>query len=271
MYPFLAIAIFFNVYYIVLQIFYYNSFLDFLIGLKSFSTIWLLLAILFYFLFFLCKRGKLKRFGKKTKIVLFSLLSSFSILFFVLFIKIAIPNTTNQIPTVKYVILFGGGVNRDGSLNPSVKKRVEKCAFVMQENKDLLCITSGGKSLWNVYPEGYALKKELCKLGIKESRIIEENYAKDTIQNLKLSANIIAKKEGKTLTQVLDYPIVLVSSGYHLTRIERIAKKLGFTKIYCISAKTPKICILDSYLREAFAHIKLQLRIILTRQPSKLT
>lgn len=84
-------------------------------------------------------------------------------------------------------------------------------------------------------------------LGIDKSRIIEEDKARDTIQNFKYSAHLIAKSEGVSVDDALLLPVVVVTSRFYLARTEYLASRFGFRYVYGVSASIRRclfsICI----------------------------
>ena len=169
------------------------------------------------------------------------------------------------------VILLGGGIDKDGKLPTSVIKRVEKAAEYLNANPDSLCVVTGGTLKWLPYPEAPELKNQLVKRGIAPERILVEDQAKDTIQNFQFSCKMLAEFKGQNVEQVLETPTAVVTSRFHLRRAERLARRMGFKNIKGIPAGCPAIYVPHSYLREICAYVKLNLRILLTGQPSLLS
>jgi len=208
--------------------------------------------------------------SKKAKTVIvalicvFALVSGFSLFF------ICTPRSADGNEKTRYVIVLGGGITKDGELTDSVKSRVRQAAFYLKENKNALAVVSGGKGRFIPMAEAEVLSPELASLGISENKILKEDKAKDTIQNLIFSARLIAKHENIPLSEVLASPVAICTSDFHLARAERIAKRLGFSDVYGIAAKTPPIFVLNAYCREICSYIKLNLRILLTGKPKKL-
>jgi uncharacterized SAM-binding protein YcdF (DUF218 family) len=130
---------------------------------------------------------------------------------------------------------------------------------------------SGGTLHFLPVAEAPELKKLLEKNGVEASRILVEDQALDTIQNFKYSCKMLADFEGVSQQQILDSRIAVVTSYFHLRRAERLAKRMGFTQIKGIGSKTSPINVPHCYVREICAYIKLNLRILLTGQPKKLT
>ena len=170
-----------------------------------------------------------------------------------------------------YVILLGGGIDKDGKLPTAVIKRVEQAAEYLKANPEAICVPTGGKLKWLPYAEAPELKNQLVLRGIPEERILVEDQAKDTIQNFQLSAKILAEYKGTSVDEILNSPIAVVTSRFHLRRAERLARRMGFKNIKGIPAGCPVIYIPHSYVREVCSYVKLNLRILLTGEPKRLS
>ncbi len=268
---FLVLALLSNAYFFALHIASPGTFLG---TFFSFSSVWFWLSVLFALLFVLERRKILKKISgkisKKAKVVLVSLICIFALVSGLSLFFILTSRKAGESEKARYVIVLGGGITKNGELTDSIKKRVEKAAEYLKENKDALAVVSGGKGRFVPMAEAEVLKPELASFGIDESKILKEDKAKDTIQNLIFSAEMIAKHDGIPLEEVLSSPVAICTSDFHLARAERIAKRLGFSNVYGLAAKTPPIFVLNTYCREICSYIKLNLRILLTGKPKKL-
>lgn len=145
-----------------------------------------------------------------------------------------------------YVIVPGAKVN---GTNPSrvLRQRLDKAIEYAEQNSDSEIIVTGGKGTDEDISEAEAMKNYLVKKGISDDRIITENKAADTGENLEYSKDII----GDT-----DKSIVIVTSDFHMYRAVKIAEQAGFTRISGLPARTDAGLIPNYYVREAFGVIK---------------
>ena len=111
---------------------------------------------------------------------------------------------------------------------------------------------------------------ELEKRGVPVEFILQDDKALDTIQNLINSVILLSEKENKSLEEILNSNIVIVSSDYHLSRSLWIAKRLGYKNVFGFGSETANYAILNSYLREILAVAKLHFRILLTGEPKQI-
>ncbi len=240
----------------------------------SFTHIWLALGAYLIFLgIYRIKTGHSfwsiwKRWIKNTFISLFGIGLIISLINLILILNPAVASINEP---AENVILLGGGIDKDGRLPDSVITRVEKTAEYLSANPDAICVVTGGTLKWLPYPEAPELKNQLVKRGVAAERILVEDQAKDTIQNFQFSCKMLADYRGVGVQEILAAPTVVVTSRFHLRRSERLARRMGFKNIKGIPAACPLIYIPHNYVREICAYVKLNLRILLTGQPSLLS
>ncbi len=244
-------------YFIILQIVSPGTFLSTILG---FSSVWFWLAVFFVVLFCFRKKKLFSKAKKSIKILVISILSVGVIVSIVCLCFITHPRLANGNENPKYVILLGGGITKDAELTDSMWKRVRHAAEYLKKNPNAIVVVTGGQGNFSPCPESDVLKPALASCGINESRILAEDKAKDTIQNFKYSARLLAKNQNVPVQEILNSSITIVTSDFHLARAERLAKYLGFTNIYGTAAKTPILFMPTSYAREICCYIKLTLR-----------
>lgn len=232
-----------------------------------FSHIWSIFGL--YFIFVGIYRLKnhhsfwkiWKKWIKITFVILFSigfLISAVNLGF------ILNPKTVDVSENADYVILLGGGIDKNGKLPSTVNARVQKAAEYLKLHSDIICVVTGGTLHWLPYAEAPEIKRQLVLNGIPQEQILVEDKALDTIQNFQKSLAVLENFTGKSKNEILNSKIIVITSNFHLRRAERLAKRLGFTNVKGIASKTDFIKIPNSYLREICAYVKLNLRILLT-------
>ena len=240
----------------------------------SFTHLWLALGT--YLIFVAIYRIKTKhsfwsiwkRWVKLTFVSLASIAAVISIINLAFILTPAVVETNEK---TDHVILLGGGISKDGVLPKSVMSRVEKAAEYLNKNPESICVVTGGTLDWLPYPEAPELKRQLVLAGIDPDRILVEDQAKDTIQNFELSCKMLAEYKQTTIQEILQTPTAVVTSRFHLRRSERLARRMGFTNIKGIPAACPPIYVVHNYVREICAYVKLNLRILLTGKPQKIS
>ena len=204
------------------------------------------------------------------KIAFISLASLATVISVINLIFILTPKVVGIDEKAEHVILLGGGIDKDGNLPKSVISRVEKTAEYLNANPESICVVTGGKLAWLPFAEAPELKRQLVKRGVDADRILVEDKALDTIQNFQFSCKMLAEYKGVSVKEILETPTAVVTSRFHLRRAERLASRMGFTNIKGIPSPCPAIYVPHDYVREIFAYVKLNMRILLTGEPKPL-
>lgn len=139
------------------------------------------------------------------------------------------------------VIVLGCKVNGTRP-SLSLKRRLEKAAEYLGENKDAVCIVTGGKGGSGKISEAQCMENYLISAGIDKARIIKEDRAINTRQNMAYSKEIIESRS-------LDPRAVIITNGFHEYRACLIAEKLGIEAYPC-SARSVYIVLPAQYIRE---------------------
>lgn len=177
-----------------------------------------------------------------------SLFVIFSLTLLLLEIPIIQASRTDAPDDVDYLILLGAGV--DGTTpSLSLLDRLETACQYLKSHPQCKIIVSGGQGSGEDISEAAAMENYLLLQDISPDRILKEDQAENTYQNLAYSFEII-KKETTTPK------IAVVSSEYHLYRAKIIAQKLGY-HVYGIAAPTSNFFLkLNYFLRESLAVVK---------------
>lgn len=243
----------------------------------SFSDCWLLLFLLCLAAFLIIhKRPANKKYifleqcKNKIRIAVKIIISIFLLIAAVNLFFICTPKVADGTVETEYLIMLGGGIKQDKTISATPLKRLEKSAEYLNNHPNTKVIVSGGQCNFSPCAEAPVLKYNLEKLGVDSNRIIMDDKAQDTIQNFIYSAQIIAEQKNISLKEVIEEPITIVTSRFHLRRSLRLAKRLGFKKVYGLASKTPALFVVNSYCREICSYIKLNLRILLTGKPESL-
>lgn len=146
-----------------------------------------------------------------------------------------------------YVIVMGAGIN--GSVpSLSLQSRLNTACDWLLENPDSMAILSGGQGPGENLTEAQCMYDWLTARGIAPERLILEDRATNTYENIKYSLEILEAR-GISSPDAL----AIVSSDYHLCRIRMIAGHFGFDAL-CQASHTPYLSLyLNCAIREAFA------------------
>ena len=133
-------------------------------------------------------------------------------------------------------------------------RRLDKTIELMSYCPDSVCIVTGGKGVDEPESEAEAMRKYLVAKGIPDERIIVEDQAKDTIQNVEFSKKLITERglEGRT--------VACVSTGFHIPRIMYLTSKADFGEYFYRAPGSNFYIEFTSVVREYMSYVKLFVR-----------
>jgi uncharacterized SAM-binding protein YcdF (DUF218 family) len=142
------------------------------------------------------------------------------------------------------LIVLGAGVN--GTVpSLSLVWRLRAAEDYLEKYPNAYCIVSGGQGRGENITEAECMRIWLTDNGVDPKRIIMEDKASSTEENIRFSFEI-GEKMGFDSYAV-------VTADYHVYRASLIAEKMG-TDVQMVSARTGyPVLALNYYLREAFA------------------
>ena len=120
-----------------------------------------------------------------------------------------------------YIVVLGAKVN-GASPSISLSDRIDAAYRYLTENPDTVAILSGGKGEDEGISEAQCMFNELTRMGIDGNRLLQEDKATSTWENIQFSLDIIEEKTGTRPAT-----IGLLSSEYHLFRASLFAKDCG--------------------------------------------
>ena len=159
-----------------------------------------------------------------------------------------------HIPTYDqdFIIILGSKINKDGTLPPLLKGRVDKAIDFGNKQyeiakKKIIYVPSGGKGNDEVMAEASAIKNYLVLKGIKENQILIEDKSTSTIENMRFSKDKIDKTKK-------DAKISFSTTNYHVFRSGVIANEQG---IDCegMGSKTKWYFYTNALIREFIANL----------------
>lgn len=146
-----------------------------------------------------------------------------------------------------YLVVLGAGVNGNVP-SLSLVDRLKAAAVYLEAHPNAVAILSGGQGDGESIAESKAMFDWLTARGIDPARLIQEDKATSTEENLAFSFDIIRARGDDPADGV-----AIVSSEYHLYRAKQMAKKQGAIP-YGVAAQTHYWTLEANYfLREAFA------------------
>ncbi len=158
---------------------------------------------------------------------------------------------TQPEPGLDYVITLGARVSDSKPTSPLLL-RIQRTAAYLEENPDTLVIASGGQGSNEDISEAACIAEYLVSYGVDPSRILLEDRARDTEENIRYSFAMIP--EGASCG--------VVTNSFHLYRAMRVAELQGHA-VSGIPARTLLPLGIHYTVREFFAVVELELKALL--------
>ncbi|MBR3362781.1 MAG: YdcF family protein [Bacilli bacterium] len=151
-----------------------------------------------------------------------------------------------------FVIILGSKINKDGTLTPLLKGRVDRAIYFgkkQYENtkKEIIYMPSGGKGNDESISEALAMKKYLLQSGIDEKNIIVENKSTNTNENIRFSREKINKFNSNA-------KVSFSTTNYHVFRSGVIAYNEGM-ECEGMGSKTKWYFYTNALIREFIANL----------------
>ena len=144
------------------------------------------------------------------------------------------------------VIVLGAGINGDKVTYP-LKVRLDKAMEYHKLNPDAVIVVTGGQGFQETVTEAYAMEKYLVQNGVEPSKIIKEEKATSTNENMRFSKKLLKE----------DSKVVVITNNFHIYRAVSIAKLEGLDNVTHIHAGLQWYNIVPCYIRECLAVLKM--------------
>ena len=212
----------------------------------TFFVVWFALGAFFLLLGFLVHNHLLEKLPKILRTLLLIAICA-GILMLAVCEGFVLCGFSSRAPAgLDYLIVLGAQVREDGP-SAVLKYRLDAAAQYLQENNSTICIVTGGKGAAEPFPEGQGMKDYLVKAGIPEERIIVEDRALNTVQNIQYSMALMSSPNA---------PTAIVTNNFHVTRGLALARGQGLTDVYAIAAPSDPLFLPNNMLREFFGLTK---------------
>ena len=154
---------------------------------------------------------------------------------------------TDKEPERPYLVVLGAAVYGD---RPSLTlvRRLEGALDYLNSYPDSVAVVSGGMGPGETVTEGQAMFDWLVARGVAPERVLIEDRATSTRENLEFSFDITRSRGDEPSGNV-----AIVSSAYHLYRAKCMAEKLGIADPAGVAAPWGYFFVMLNYfIREAF-------------------
>jgi uncharacterized SAM-binding protein YcdF (DUF218 family) len=170
---------------------------------------------------------------------------------FTLIESLLLYNTEDSLPSrVDYLIILGAGLNGD-KLSWTLWERVDKGLKVLQTNKDMRVVVSGGKGPGEWITEAEAMQRYLVEKGIAKERIIKEEQSTSTMENFRFARELLVQQPSYEPSE----PVLVITNDFHMFRSKILARRNGINPVG-VPSPTPWYLRPNAYLREYFAVVK---------------
>ncbi len=193
-------------------------------------------ALGIYLLIYAYLKDRHKLFYRIMQVCLWYFIITFSI-----YSVISVKTLFNDSRPYNAVIVLGSGLNADGSVSNTLKKRLDKCIEI--DDGETPIIVSGGQGPDEITSEAYAMSQYLITNGISQDRIILEDKSSTTKENFLFSKEIL----DEMFTE--DYTIAFITNAFHSFRASLYMEDTGLNG-FGISSTTPFYMIPSCYLRD---------------------
>ena len=151
-----------------------------------------------------------------------------------------------------YIIVMGAQVK--GTVpSKSLRHRIEAARDYLNDNPNTIAIVTGGKGDREDISETECMRNYLVGYGISEDRIIMEDKAVNTDENIEFSMEIISE-----ISDVANPEIGIITNNFHVFRTVCVCNEKGYD-VAGIPAKSDEILFINYMVREAFALVQYKL------------
>lgn len=158
-------------------------------------------------------------------------------------------------PGLDYVIVLGAGLRPDGTPSEALRFRLDAALAYLEENEGTTCVVTGGQGFGEVRTEASSMAEYLRGRGLDAGRIVLEERATTTDENLEYSMALI---EGDAEEPIAagHVSVGIVTNDFHLYRALAAARTYGLTGACGIAASSNPLYLPQSLLRECAAVVR---------------
>lgn len=149
-------------------------------------------------------------------------------------------------PGLDYLIVLGAQIRDDGP-SAVLQYRLDAACDYLRANENTKCIVTGGQGFNEHAAEANVMADYLIGRGIDPARIIREDRAENTEQNIGYSMVFLDPKKDS---------VGIVTNNFHVFRSVRIARKAGMENVCGIAAESDLPYLPNNMVRESLGVAK---------------
>jgi uncharacterized SAM-binding protein YcdF (DUF218 family) len=185
-----------------------------------------------------------KKFPKTVKIVFIVFLACAVISFIAVISQILSGMQNSSKPGADYVIVLGCQVSGEYASLPLLQRGYTAIRYV-KNNPQTIAVLTGGQGPGERITEAESLRRLFRENNMPNESFLLEEKSKNTRENLVFSDELYGLK---------DKNIVIVTSDYHMFRALAVAKKLGYSNVSGLPARSQRI-MLPAYLTREYVTV----------------
>lgn len=219
--------------------------------------IWIMGTVFFSMLFFLSGKGRWGKVPKIVRIISYVVIGVGLVVFLTAQVLILSHFADKGDKNADYMIVLGAQMKNSG---PSVayKYRLDAAYEYLINNPNTICVVSGMQGVNEPIAEGTGGVNYLISRGIPKERLIAEDNAEDTDDNITFGYEIIKEHNaiygsGKDVSEI---SVVIVTNNYHVFRGIGLARKGMPCKVSGLAGKNDTLYIPNAMVRETLGILK---------------
>ena len=142
-------------------------------------------------------------------------------------------------------LVLGNTVNKDGTLSPRLKARLDCSLTVFKDKRCKYVLVSGGLGKEG-YFEGTVMRNYLVEKGIPDACILVDNKGNNTEASVINTLKIVKANKFKS--------VIVVSQYFHVTRTKKLFRKQNFQQVSSVAPSYFEWRDFYSVTREFFAY-----------------
>jgi len=158
--------------------------------------------------------------------------------------------TVKNTSITDYILVLGAGLWGDVP-SDTLTRRLDGAIELSKVNDNSVIVVSGGQGFGETVTEAEAMERYLVSKGLDKNRIVKEESATNTSENIIFSKEIMDSK----WTSKEKYKVTIITNNFHCFRAKFLSKRAGINSV-TYSVDVQKAIKPAYFIREYFGVIK---------------